>query len=124
VNIGRRGESKLSSIIYLLIAGIIFYFLYKMIPPYMDFFALEDEVNVQLRMPKIVSREVILNDIYQKAVDHEMPIEKKDIKLNITEDGRMDVYIYWQVDVEFGKDIVKTLEFEVDAANYRRNSEE
>jgi len=123
MRLGNRGESKLSSLIYLLIAAGIFYFFYKMIPPYMDYFALEDEANQQLMMAKINPRDVILDDLYRKAQQRGIPIEKKDIELNITDDGKMDIHIAWKVDVDFGYDIVKVLDFEVNTSNYKQKVE-
>jgi len=123
MRLGSGGESRLTSLVYLLIALGVFYFLYKMIPPYMDFLALEDEANQQLRMAKINSREVILDDLYSKIQELELDIKKEDIELNLTEDGKMDIYITWQTEVDFGHDITKVLDFEIDTANYKRQEE-
>jgi len=121
MRLGNNGGSRLASLVYLLIAASIIYFFYKMVPPYMDFFALEDEANQQLRMAKINSRDVILEDLYSKVKERGLDIKKEDIRLSLTEEGKMDIYIAWQTEVDFGYNIKKVLEFEVDTANYKRN---
>jgi len=112
-----RGGSKISTLLYLLIATLVIYVVIKVVPPYRAYYAMEDEIAQQMQLSEINNQEVILNDIYQKAQELELPIQKEDISITKRDDGGLELTLHWDVEVDFGYGIKRSFPFEINSNN-------
>ena len=106
------GGSKLAPLIYLLAAALVLYVFIKVIPPYMDYYSMDDEAAQEVRMAAINPDAVILDDLYRKAQELKLPIDKDDIALTHT-DGSVTVDMKWTTEVDFGHVFKRDFSFEV-----------
>lgn len=107
------GQTKISTLLYLLVAIIVVYVVIKVLPPYMDYYAMEDEITQQAELAEINSDTIIRNDIISKANDLEIvPDALVVTKVN----SRLSVYMSWSTNVDFGYGINRDFEFEIDTS--------
>ncbi|MBI5190445.1 MAG: hypothetical protein HZA22_07195 [Nitrospirae bacterium] len=112
-----RGGSTSSSLIYLLIATIIIYGVVKLVPPYMDYYAMEDEISQQLSLAQINTQDVIYNDLKLKMDELDIPVESDTITLSRDHKGTLTVDIYWTTTVDFGYGFVRDFPFEISVSS-------
>lgn len=108
-----RGGSTSTSLIYLLVATLVIYGVIKLVPPYMDYYAMEDEVRQQASLAQINPQNVIYQDIKLKMDELEIPVEDDTITLTRTNDGSLTVEVYWVETVDFGYGFRKDFEFDI-----------
>jgi hypothetical protein len=123
MRLGSRGESGVSNLMYLLVAVMVIYVVVKVIPPYMDYYAMEDEVTQQVKMAKINSPDVIRNDLVQKARELEIKFEPDGFRMSYGNNDRLQVYMHWKTRVDFGYGIERYFEFEIDSAAVKSDKE-
>ncbi len=99
---GNEGGSKITVLLYIIVAIVLIYAGIKTIPPYLHYYAMDDEVAQQLQTSSINSDDVIIDGILKKAQELELPVAKEDIKLVRKEDGSISVDIQWVEVADYG----------------------
>jgi len=107
-----KGGSKVAVLLYLMVAILVIYVLIKVIPPYMDYYSMDDEVTQELNMSQINSDDVITGDLYAKAQEIGLPINKDDIVLT-RQGGKAAIEISWVMEVDFGYGIKRDFAFNI-----------
>ena len=83
----QRGEGKLKSIVFALIIISGIYVAYKLVPPYVNEYQLQDKMQELARFG-IVNRssdEQIRENVFKAVQDLNLPIKREDIKVTITQ---------------------------------------
>ena len=113
-----KGGSRVTTLMYLLIISLAIYVVVKIVPVYYAYYSMEDEVKHQLNLALINPQDVILNDIFQRAHDLDLPINKEDIVLTKDSDtGKVTISLKWSEDIDFGYGIHRAFPFEVNVNN-------
>lgn len=123
MKLGHRGGSRISTLLYLLVAVLIIYVVVKVIPPYMQYYSMEDEILQQARMAKINPADTIRQDLLLKADELEIDLDPGNLELAYDTNGRLQVSMYWETTVDFGYGINKDFVFEIDTSSSDNNSE-
>jgi len=110
-----RGGSRVTTLLYIMVAIIAIYLVVKTVPPYMDYYALDDEVAQQLHLSSINSDEVIINDLASKAHELGLPITRDDVNLAHNEDGTVSIDIKWVATADYGYGFKRDFAFEINA---------
>ncbi len=110
------GSSKITALIYLLISIVVIYIVIKTVPPYMDYYSLDDEVAQQLRTSLINTDDYIRDDLNNKVQELGLPIGKDDITLVRDENNYLSVDIKWVVTVDYGYGIKRDYPFEINSS--------
>jgi len=110
---GNEGGSKVTVLFYLLVAIVLIYAGIKTVPPYMHYYAMDDEVGQQLQTASINSDDVILDSILKKAQELELPLTRDDIKFVRHEDGSISVDIKWVEVADYGYGFEREFPFEL-----------
>jgi len=78
-----RGEGRLKGILIVVIAVLAIYTAWKMVPPYVNNYQLDDSMQEQSRYAMVnrYTEEQIRENIYKKIVDLDIPAKKEDIKI-------------------------------------------
>jgi hypothetical protein len=83
----QRGEGKLKAIVFTLIIISGIYVAYKLVPPYVNEYQLQDKMQELARFG-IVNRysdEQVRENVYKAVQDLNLPIKREDIKVTITQ---------------------------------------
>jgi hypothetical protein len=83
----QRGEGKLKSIVFTLIIISGIYVAYKLVPPYVSEYQLQDKMQEIARFG-IVNRysdEQVRENVFKTVQDLNLPIKREDIKVTITQ---------------------------------------
>jgi len=110
---GNHGGSKIAVLFYLLVSIIVIYAAIKTVPPYMDYYSMDDEVAQQLRTSTINSDDFIIEDLMKKAEELDLPLGKDDIIMSRDETNALSIDIKWAVVVDYGYGFKKEFPFEL-----------
>jgi uncharacterized membrane protein len=83
----QRGEGKLKAIVFTLIIISAIYVAYKLVPPYVNEYQLQDKMQELARFG-IVNRysdEQVRENVFKAVQDLNLPIKREDIKVTITQ---------------------------------------
>jgi hypothetical protein len=96
-----RGEGKLKTIIGLVILAAIVYLGFKIIPPYIDNFELEDAMKTEARFGYVnrKSPEEVRDTIYKKIQELGIPAGRDDIRVELIGNG-MRITVTYTVVIE------------------------
>jgi len=119
---GESGGSRVTVLIYILIVVAAFYFASKVVPPYWAYNTMDDEVVQQLQMASINQEDVILDDLYNKAQELDIPVNKDDIIITRLPDGHINIKMNWSVTVDFGRGYKRVYDFEINDTNMKLKS--
>ncbi|MBI5180036.1 MAG: hypothetical protein HZA05_01375 [Nitrospirae bacterium] len=108
------GNSKIIGIFFILAVVSAIYLSYTLLPHYLNYLSFKDLAGAKISAAQIMKDENILNDLYNKAKELNLPLEKEDIIVK-REDGRLHITAEWEVEVEFIGGYKKTLKFSIDA---------
>ncbi len=116
-----KGQTRVSALIYLLAAILVVYVAIKVVPPYMHYYAMDDEVHQQLKMSKINDADTIRGDLLEKARELGLRVDPGDLELTYDKRERLSIRLHWEEEVDFEYGIVKVFPFEIDtsAAGYQ-----
>ncbi len=115
--IDERGGSKLTALIYVMVAIAAIYVAIKTVPPYMDYYSMEDEVRHQVHLSTINPDQVILSDIQKKASDLGIPLKQEDITLSRDPNGAFSIHLKWSVDVDYGYGFHRWYDFDINSTS-------
>ena len=109
-----HGNSKIIGIFFILAVVSAIYLSYTLLPHYLNYLKFRDLAGAKISAAKVINDENILNDLYNKAKELDLPLEKEDIIIK-REEGRLHITAEWEVEVEFIGGYKKTLKFSIDA---------
>ncbi len=115
-----RGGGKAALLLYILVGILAFYVLVKTVPPYMHYYALEDEVAQQIHLSSINNDEMIIGDLMNKVNDLGLPITNDDIQLIRKDDGSIEIKLSWTDEVDYGYGIKREFPFSIDDSNRKK----
>jgi hypothetical protein len=115
-----RGGGRAAILLYILVGILAFYVVLKTIPPYMHYYALDDEVGQQLHLASINDDNMIVGDLMDKINDLELPITADDIHIIRTEDGSVEIKLFWAEEVDYGYGIKREFRFSIDGSNRKK----
>ena len=108
-----NGNSKIIGIFFILVVVSAIYLSYTLLPHYLNYLSFKDLAGAKISAARIMKDENILNDLYNKAKELNLPLEKEDIIVK-REEGRLHITAEWEVEVEFIGNYKKTLKFSID----------
>lgn len=111
------GISRIAVLMYILVAALVVYGAIKTIPPYMDYYAMDDEVAQQIHLSTINSDDVIMNDLKGKVEELGLPIKQEDITLSHGTDGSLEIHLRWVQVVDYGYGFKRDFPFEINASS-------
>jgi hypothetical protein len=117
-----RGGGMAAILLYILVGILAFYVVVKTIPPYMHYYALDDEVAQQLHLASINDDHMILGDLMDKINDLELPVTADDIHIIRTDDGSVEIKLSWTEDVDYGYGIKRDFPFSIDDSNRKKGN--
>ena len=109
-----NGNSKIIGIFFILVVVSAIYLSYTFLPHYLSYYSFKDTIQEKTKFARLIKDENILNDLYNKAKELNLPLEKEDIIVK-REEGRLHITAEWEVEVEFIGSYKKTLKFSIDA---------
>lgn len=109
-----NGNSKIIGIFFILVVVSAIYLSYTLLPHYLNYYSFRDLAVAKISAARVMKDENILNDLYNKAKELDLPLEKEDIIIK-REEGRLHITAEWEVEVEFIVGYKKTLKFTIDA---------
>ncbi|MFZ3065872.1 MAG: hypothetical protein WA277_11400 [Nitrospirota bacterium] len=108
------GNSKIIGIFFILAIITAIYLSYTLLPHYFNYYSFNDHAQERARFAQVMRSEDVLNNLYQKAKDLDLPLEKEGIIVK-SEGGKLHITAVWEVEVEFIGGYKKTLKFSIDA---------
>ena len=108
------GASTIKILLVLVILFLIIHVGYKLIPMYMDFERMKDEMSIKASLAQLLKDEEIRADLVKKAKELELPLREENFLLK-RDEGRhtMTISTTWDVEVHFLFNIyVRTFHFE------------
>ena len=112
-----RGGSKVTALIYVMVAIVVIYAAIKTVPAYMDYYSMEDEVRHQVHLSAINPDTVILSDLKKKAEELGIPLKEEDIALRRDPDGTFVISLKWTVDVDYGYGFRRLFDFDISSTS-------
>ncbi len=109
-----NGNSKIIGIFFILVVVSAIYLSYTLLPHYFSYYSFNDLAQERAKFAQVMKGEDVLNDLYNRAKELDLPLEKEDIIVR-REDGGLHITAEWKVEVEFIGGYKKTLKFSIDA---------
>src|SRR3984957_9254206 len=113
----QRGGSRLSSILMLVVLGVLAFAAFRIVPAYFADYQLNDAMTTEARFAQVNRKAAadVQDDIWKKVQELGIPAKKEDI-LVITEQGLVKISVNYTVPVDL---VVtqKDLQFHDQAAN-------
>ena len=117
MNIPRNeaGSGIIKLLIVLLILIPVIHAGYKLIPMYMDFERMKDEMTIKARMAQVLKDDEIRSDLGKKAMELDLPLREENFIIKRDDEQHiMAIITAWDVEVHFLLNIyVRTFHFEV-----------
>lgn len=112
-----RSEKGLSTIkvwVWLLLLSLVVYMGFKLLPMYIDFERMKDEMAIKASLAQVLKDSEIRSALAAKAKELELPLNAEDfIILRDDEQHRMTIKAAWDVEIHFPFDIyVRNYHFE------------
>ncbi len=83
----QRGEGKLKAISFTVIALIAIYLAFKLVPPYVSEYQLQDKMQEMARFGIVnrYSEDQVRDNVFKVVQDLEIPAKREDIKVTVTQ---------------------------------------
>lgn len=111
------GNSKIFGLILILIVIFAIYLSYMLLPHYLSYYSFRDLAQAKTKMGKVLRDDAVLNDLYRKAKELDLPLEKEDIIINRGGEGVLTITAQWEIEVEFIGGYKKNFQFIVDTSS-------
>jgi predicted Holliday junction resolvase-like endonuclease len=97
-----NGASTFKMIVVLFLLFIVIHIAVKIVPMYMDYSRMKDEMTVKAGLAQVLKDEDILKDLVSKAKELDLPLTAESFILKREEERRkMMIRTKWDVDVHF-----------------------
>jgi len=101
-----KGVSTIKAWLWLLFLSLVVYMGYKLLPMYIDFERMKDEMAVKASLAQVLKDDEIRSALAVKAKELELPLDAEDfIILRDDEHHRMTIKAAWDVEIHFPFDI-------------------
>jgi len=109
-----KGLSTIKAWLWLLLLSLVLYIGFKLLPMYIDFERMKDEMAIKASLAKVLKDDEIRSALAVKAKELELPLDAGDfIILRDDEHHRMTIKAGWDVEIHFPFDIyVRNFHFE------------
>jgi len=112
-----RSEKGLSTIkvwIWLLLLSLVVYVGFKLLPMYIDFERMKDEMSIKASLAQVLKDDEIRSALAAKAKELELPLDADDFILQRDDEHHhMTIKAVWDVEIHFPFDIyVRNFHFE------------
>ena len=109
-----NGSSTFKMILVLFLLFIVIHIAVKVVPMYMDYSRMKDEMTMKAGLAQVLKDEDILKDLVSKAKDLDLPLTAESFIIKRDEDRRkMMIRTQWDVDVNlFWGAYVRTFHFD------------
>jgi len=115
MGISSRGESRIGTLIYIVVAILIIYVIIKVVPPYMHYYSMDDEVAQQIKMSKIINADVIRDDLMKKADELDIYVDPEYLEITYDDKRNVTIEMAWVEEVDFGYGITRDFQFEINS---------
>jgi hypothetical protein len=118
------GASRVTIFIWLVILFLIIHIGVKLLPMYIDYYRMEDEITSKASVAQALKDEEIIADLVKKAKELDLPLTAENFILHRDLDRRrMQISTEWDVEVHFLFDVyVRSFHFAPKAdVDYRRS---
>lgn len=96
------GASTIKVWFWLIVLFLVIHVGYKLVPMYMDYERLQDEMGIKASVAQVLKDEEILAELVKKAKELELPLTAESFVLNRNEDRHtMKISTAWDVEVHF-----------------------
>lgn len=115
------GASRLKVFLWILALFVVVHIGIKLVPMYMDFWRMDDEIRIKAGSAQVLKDDEILNSLVTKAKDLDLPLGPQNFVIIRDEERHvMRIRTAWDVEVHFfwgvcGKPCVKTYHFQPSA---------
>jgi hypothetical protein len=97
-----NGSSTFKMILVLFLLFIVIHIAVKVVPMYMDYSRMKDEMTMKAGLAQVLKDEDILKDLVSKAKDLDLPLTAESFIIKRDEDRRkMMIRTQWDVEVNF-----------------------
>ncbi len=109
-----KGASRIAMLIWVVLLSVVIYVGYKLLPIYLDYWRMNDEMTTQASMAQVLKDDEILADLVKKAKELELPLGPENFVLNRDDEKhRMTIRTMWDVEIHFPYDVyVRNFHFE------------
>ncbi len=111
------GNSKIFGLILILIVASAIYLSYMLLPHYLNYYSFRDLAQAKTMASQILKDEDILNDLYKKAKEMDLPLERENIIITRGEGRTLNINAQWEIEVEFIGGYKRNLQFTVDTSS-------
>jgi Na+-transporting methylmalonyl-CoA/oxaloacetate decarboxylase gamma subunit len=111
----KNGASSIKVLLVLVLLFLVVHVAVKLVPMYMDYERMKDEMAIKASTAQVWKDEEILVALAQKAKELELPLGQENFVLNRdTDQHTMTISTQWDVEVHFLFDIyVRTFHFSI-----------
>ncbi len=100
--INEHGASRFKVFIILVLLFLVIHVAVKLVPMYMDFERMKDEITMQATLAQALKDNEILVNLVKKAQELDLPLTAENFVLQRDEDQhRMKISTQWDVEVNF-----------------------
>lgn len=111
------GYSKFFAFLFILIVVSAIYLSYLILPHYLSYLSFKDLAQSKVFVSQVVKDENVLNDLYNKAKELDLPLERGDIIVKRNSGGLLSIYAQWVIEVEFIGGYKRNFNFIVDVGS-------
>ena len=98
----QNGGSRVKVFIWFIVLFLVVHVAYKLIPMYMDYTRMKDEMTVKASLAQVLKDHEIVKDLVSKAGELDLPLGSEDFILERdTERRRMRIRTAWDVEIAF-----------------------
>ena len=98
----QNGGSRVKVFIWFIVLFLVVHVAYKLIPMYMDYTRMKDEMTVKASLAQVLKDHEIVKDLVSKAGELDLPLGSEDFILERdTERRRMRIQTAWDVEIAF-----------------------
>ncbi len=100
--LSEKGASKIKVYLFLILLFVVIHVGFKLVPMYMDFERMQDEMAMKASVAQVLKDEEIMYDLVRKAKELELPLTADNFTLQRDLDShRMKISTQWDVEVNF-----------------------
>jgi hypothetical protein len=110
----QNGMSMITLLLWIIILYVVIHTGVKLLPMYMDYSRMKDEMAVKASVAQVLKDEEILADLVKKAKELELPLGLESFKLQRDDEHHlMTISTMWDVEVHFLFDVyVRSFHFD------------
>lgn len=97
-----HGRTRFKVFLWFLLLFLVVHVAFKLVPMYMDYARMKDEMTTKAGVAQVLKDEEILRDLENKAKELDLPLKQENFIVKRDDDRRrMTIRTAWDVDVVF-----------------------